>query len=157
MRRTGYAELSDSPEELGIVPQPPLELPLPQDVTGIALSDPAEIQVPALELRTAIAERRTLRKYSEAALTLDELAYLLWATQGVKKVTSRPVTLRTVPSAGARHAVAFELEDAGGVAFAKEFVCRRVVDGNVAQIQTDLMPLVDEIAGALHNGQRGKP
>jgi SagB-type dehydrogenase family enzyme len=104
MRRTCYAELSDSPEELGIVPQPPLELPLPQGVTGIALPGPAQIQVPALELRTAIAERRTLRKYSEAALTLDEMAYLLWATQGVKKVTSRPVTLRTVPSAGARHA-----------------------------------------------------
>jgi SagB-type dehydrogenase family enzyme len=27
----------------------------------------------------------------------------LWATQGVKKTTSRPSTLRTVPSAGARH------------------------------------------------------
>jgi len=39
-----------------------------------------------------------------AARPLEESAYLLGATQGEKKVTSRPVTLRTVPSAGARHA-----------------------------------------------------
>jgi SagB-type dehydrogenase family enzyme len=37
-------------------------------------------------------------------LTLNELSALLWFTQGVKEVTNRPVTLRTVPSAGARHA-----------------------------------------------------
>ena len=45
-----------------------------------------------------------MRKYTEQPLTLEELAYLLWMTQGVKEITSRPVTLRTVPSAGARHA-----------------------------------------------------
>jgi SagB-type dehydrogenase family enzyme len=104
IRRTSYPELSDSPEGSGIIPQPPLELPLPEGVVGMALPDPEQIKVPALDLRTAIAERKSLRKYSEAALSLEELTYLLWATQGVKRVTSRPVTLRNVPSAGARHA-----------------------------------------------------
>ena len=35
---------------------------------------------------------------------MEELSYLLWCTQGVKAVTPRPCTLRTVPSGGARHA-----------------------------------------------------
>ena len=37
-------------------------------------------------------------------LALEELSYLLWTTQGVKAVTDRPATKRTVPSAGSRHA-----------------------------------------------------
>lgn len=49
--------------------------------------------------------RTSKRKYTEAPLTLEELAYLLWATQGVKSVVGkeRKATFRTVPSAGARH------------------------------------------------------
>ena len=49
--------------------------------------------------------RVSRRKYTEASLTKDELAFLLWATQGVKEVIGgkRKATLRTVPSAGARH------------------------------------------------------
>jgi SagB-type dehydrogenase family enzyme len=44
-----------------------------------------------------------LRDYSDDPFTVEELSFLLWCTQGVKEVTSRPSTLRTVPSAGARH------------------------------------------------------
>ncbi|MGB8455860.1 MAG: SagB/ThcOx family dehydrogenase [Anaerocolumna sp.] len=49
--------------------------------------------------------RTSKRKYTEASLTLDELAFLLWATQGVKQIAGRErkATFRTVPSAGARH------------------------------------------------------
>ena len=57
-----------------------------------------------MDLRTAIEARRTLRKYAEIPLTLEETAYLLWVSQGVKHVSNRPSTARTVPSAGARHA-----------------------------------------------------
>jgi SagB-type dehydrogenase family enzyme len=56
-----------------------------------------------LDLTLSMGERKTVRKYDQKALNLEELAYLLWYTQGVKRVTPRPVTLRTVPSAGARH------------------------------------------------------
>lgn len=41
--------------------------------------------------------------YAPASLALAEISYLLWCTQGVMKAT-RGATLRTVPSAGARHA-----------------------------------------------------
>jgi SagB-type dehydrogenase family enzyme len=104
MRRTCYPELSDSPQKLGIIPQPQLELPVPLGVEIIDLPKTDQIQVPALDLREAIEERKTLRKYATTPLTLDELTYLLWVTQGVKRISSRPSTVRTVPSAGARHA-----------------------------------------------------
>jgi len=55
-----------------------------------------------ISLNEAIYERRSRRKFSDETLSLDELAYLLWATQGVRKKTDK-ITLRTVPSGGARH------------------------------------------------------
>ncbi len=105
MRRTRYSEISQSPQDQGIIPQPPLELPIPEGVTLIDLPHPSTFSVPALDVRTAIEDRRTLRKYAETALTLNELSYLLWVSQGVKRISSRPSTARTVPSAGARHAL----------------------------------------------------
>ena len=85
-------------------PQPPLEWAAPADAERIALPDPAELKMPAADLRSIIEQRRSVRKYSAEALTLGELSYLLWMTQGVQEMTDRPITLRTVPSAGARHA-----------------------------------------------------
>jgi SagB-type dehydrogenase family enzyme len=38
-------------------------------------------------------------------ISLTELSFLLWATQGVRKKLDRGHALRTVPSAGARHAL----------------------------------------------------
>ncbi len=52
---------------------------------------------------TCIAERKSRRKYSTANLTLNELAYLVWATQGVRMALSTGRHYRTVPSAGSRH------------------------------------------------------
>lgn len=45
----------------------------------------------------ALHERRSVREYTGASLTLAELAQLLWAAQGV----TTPDGLRTAPSAGA--------------------------------------------------------
>jgi SagB-type dehydrogenase family enzyme len=52
----------------------------------------------------ALEQRCSVREYSAEPMSLAELSFLLWATQGVKEVTDRPATLRPVPSAGARHA-----------------------------------------------------
>jgi len=102
--KTHYANISPSPQSSGTVPQPPLELPIPDGAALIQLPSPAEITMPDMDLRTAVEARRTIRAYSEEALTIEELTYLLWVSQGVKRVSSRPSTARTVPSAGARHA-----------------------------------------------------
>ncbi len=86
------------------LPQPPLELPYPADHPLIALPEPDQLRMPDVDMRAAIEERITVRHYSDEPLSLEELSYLLWVTQGVRQVTARPVTLRNVPSAGARHA-----------------------------------------------------
>jgi len=104
MVKTRYKNISPSPQNSGLVPQPPLELPIPEGEPLITLPQLAEITVPAMDLRDAIEQRRTVRAYSDTPLSLEELTYLLWVSQGVKRVSSRPSTARTVPSAGARHA-----------------------------------------------------
>lgn len=86
------------------LPQPPLELPYDAAARLITLPQPGNIHHPPASLWETMAKRATLRRYANAPLRLEELALLLWYTQGVKEVTARPVTLRTVPSAGARHA-----------------------------------------------------
>jgi SagB-type dehydrogenase family enzyme len=48
--------------------------------------------------------RRSHRKYSAEALSLAELSFLLWATQGVQEIVKDgESSRRTVPSGGARH------------------------------------------------------
>lgn len=56
-------------------------------------------------LTELIEQRQSRRKYTKEPLTLDELSYLLWACQGVRKFAGkyRQVTFRNVPSAGSRH------------------------------------------------------
>ncbi len=103
MLKTRYEYLEESAQNRGL-PQPPLELDYPPDAPLVVLPDARGLNIPAKDLLEAINARTTVRNYSETPLTLDELSFLLWCTQGVKRVSQRPVTLRTVPSAGARHA-----------------------------------------------------
>lgn len=103
MSKTRYQELQPSEQNRGL-PQPPLELPYPPEVSLIDLPKPEDLPEYGMEVRTAIERRQSLRQYQDEALSIEALTYLLWCTQGVKKITRRPVTFRTVPSAGARHA-----------------------------------------------------
>jgi SagB-type dehydrogenase family enzyme len=103
MRQTRKLEQPATAQDLGL-PQPPLELPFPADAQQISLPPLAETDIPTIDLLVAIEARHTHRKYSAQPISLAELSFLLWCTQGVKKISSRPATLRTVPSAGARHA-----------------------------------------------------
>ena len=103
LRNTYYEQLSVSAQSQGL-PQPPLEQPLGSDNTRVKLPAPNGLKIPGIDLRTAIENRRSQRRYADIHLTLEELSFLLWCTQGVKEVSRRPATLRNVPSAGARHA-----------------------------------------------------
>ena len=106
MEKTRYRHMGPSLQSQG-APQPPLETPVPEgkpvfDLPSFKLED-APAFAP-IDIRQAIELRHSIRSYTPASLSLSELSFLLWATQGVKQVTDRPVTLRNVPSAGARHA-----------------------------------------------------
>jgi len=101
MEKTKYQYLSES-DQVKELPQPPLDKPPKTELARIKLN-PVDKGIGKAGLLSTIEKRHSLRKYGKEALTLEELTFLLWTTQGVKQVTSRPATLRTVPSAGARH------------------------------------------------------
>jgi SagB-type dehydrogenase family enzyme len=83
---------------------PALQEPYPPEAQLIALPDPESFTLGGMSVREAIRARQSRRQFADAPLSLDELAYLLWATQGVRSVAASGVaTLRTVPSGGARH------------------------------------------------------
>ncbi|MBU5675568.1 SagB/ThcOx family dehydrogenase [Alkaliphilus sp. MSJ-5] len=104
MEKTKYKYLEESDQDKGL-PQPPLELGYEANSVLIDLPPVENINIKSIDLRKVIESRKSLRKYSKTALNIEELSYLLWSTQGVKQVVSRPATIRTVPSAGARHAI----------------------------------------------------
>lgn len=91
-------------------PQPAVTLECPPEAEVIALMPPDEITVGTMPLFQAIKQRRSRRRFSMAPLSFEELSFLLYATQGVhtvQKTRSGKIvnTLRTTPSAGARHAI----------------------------------------------------
>ncbi len=88
------------------IPNPPLQKPLGDDVELIDLPKiDRGVKIPNRDVFDVINKRRSRRKFVDLPLSIEELALLLWATAGVKRVVGdNYVTMRTVPSAGARHA-----------------------------------------------------
>ena len=82
---------------------PPVQKPVPPDSSIIPLANQDTWSIPPCDLQAAIANRESHRRFTAEPLSLDELAFLLWATQGVRKVLHEAAVLRTVPSAGCRH------------------------------------------------------
>jgi SagB-type dehydrogenase family enzyme len=91
----------ETDQEKGL-PRPLLELEYDKSIPLIELPKPKDMKLKDKSLRECIEKRRSVREYSSKPLTMDELSYLLWCTQGVKEVTPRNL-LRNVPSGGARH------------------------------------------------------
>ena len=85
------------------VPPPPLQKPYSPADALIDLAAPERLNIAGKTVFAAIKDRRTHRKFSRESLTLEELSFLLWATQGVHEIDKSGRTMRTVPSAGARH------------------------------------------------------
>jgi SagB-type dehydrogenase family enzyme len=90
-------------QRLGL-PTPSLEKPYPAGSQLIDLVAPADIHLATMPLIEAIRLRQSVRSYQATSLTLEELSFLLWATQGVRSVMKDGyATRRTVPSGGSRH------------------------------------------------------
>ena len=95
------AEVTDQQQKL------PSISPMKEKIGKGTISLPKDFQELTVQgnLLELIAERKSRRQYQEKPLTLLELSYLLWATQGVRNMAGHknPVTFRNVPSAGSRH------------------------------------------------------
>jgi len=98
-------DFSQTDQNRGIKP-PPLEKPFAEDAVRGDL--PRNVQfgkIGQIDLAAAIGNRESRRAYRRSPLSLDEMSFLLWATQGVKEKLDPGHALRTVPSAGCRHAL----------------------------------------------------
>lgn len=103
MEFTKYKYLEESDQVKGL-PQPPLVLEKedPENEV-IELPNPHEVKVKKKDITDVLYDRVSVRAYADKNLSLGDLSYLLWITQGIKSISKRPATLRTVPSAGCRH------------------------------------------------------
>jgi len=97
----GGAEV-ESDQQLKIQ-QPPLAK-APVSETRIALTRDFAAAVTETDYLTLLNERKSHRVYKPEAITQDQLAFLLWSTQGVTGIRGNNyAAIRPVPSAGARH------------------------------------------------------
>jgi SagB-type dehydrogenase family enzyme len=86
------------------LPPLPAQKPPPPDARLSDLVPPEELTVGTMPLVEAIRGRRSHRKYGPESLTLEELSFLLWATQGLTSLEAESQrSQRTVPSGGGRH------------------------------------------------------
>ena len=85
------------------LPQPPLaKAPMGGPVTDLP-SDFSALPT-GQDFLQIINRRKSHRIYTGEAISLTELSFLLWCTQGVKALRGKSyATLRTVPCGGARH------------------------------------------------------
>jgi hypothetical protein len=81
LEKTKYHHLGLSDQMRGL-PQPPLQQGYDAAASTIKLSQPETIQEESVNLREAIERRRSIRQYAQTPITLEELSYLLWCTQG---------------------------------------------------------------------------
>jgi SagB-type dehydrogenase family enzyme len=98
-------DFSQTDQNRGIDP-PPIEKTYPPGALRIDLVKPSEWkQIPKKDLASAIRNRQSRRVYKKEPLSLEEVSFLLWATQGVRGEPGGGHAYRTVPSAGCRHAL----------------------------------------------------
>lgn len=96
---------SGHPDQQQGIPHPPVQVEYPTKMRLIDLVAPENITIGQTPFIETIRQRKSHRKYSKEPLTLEELSFLLWATQGVNEIwRDGAATRRVVPSAGSRHA-----------------------------------------------------
>lgn len=95
------AEDTDQQQKLPYLP------PLKEKTAKEIISLPLDFQKTAGEqsLYSLIEKRESRRIFSQEPVSLKQLSFLLWASQGVRRYAGRfnQVTFRNVPSAGSRH------------------------------------------------------
>ncbi|MDA3916226.1 MAG: SagB/ThcOx family dehydrogenase [Deltaproteobacteria bacterium] len=88
------------------VPVPPIEKQSMDGANLIDLPDPGMWKnISEKDITMAICNRESRRVYLKQSLSLEELAYLLWCTQGLRGEVTHGHANRNVPSAGCRHSL----------------------------------------------------
>ena len=100
MKHVNPEVLSD--QNLGIQ-VPPQVKKAPINTSLVELPAPENIKLIKPTILDCIKDRASRRLFNDTPLSKQDLSYLLWATQGVRKqATDRPVHFKVVPSGGAR-------------------------------------------------------
>lgn len=87
-------------------PAPPRQKPYLENATLIKLTAVEDFSIGKMPLVDVLSKRKSRRKYTGESLTLPEISFLLWATQGVRKtsrIKGHPSNKRIVPSGGGIH------------------------------------------------------
>ncbi|MGB7789205.1 SagB/ThcOx family dehydrogenase [Methanoregula sp.] len=85
------------------VPEPPHELPVREGQKVIKLPNPKKFKVPDVSVRTAIENWEPVGFFARSSITMKELSYMLWCTQGFKRTVAETIQLRNIPSTGSRY------------------------------------------------------
>lgn len=101
--KSNFNEDSES-DQAKQLPQPPLQKPYDVNCQIIDLPKVDKGIIIKKDIYDCVIDRKSHREYLKKALTLEELSYLLWMTQGVKEIRGdNYATIRPAASAGARH------------------------------------------------------
>jgi SagB-type dehydrogenase family enzyme len=85
------------------VPEPPHELPVKKGQTVIKLPSPKRFKLPDVPVRKAIESFEPVGFFPRSSMDLKQLSYLLWCTQGFKKIVAESIEIRNSPSSGSRN------------------------------------------------------
>ena len=104
IKKTRYPDFSTVDMILRI-PEPPQGIPVPEGAKVIKLPSPKRIKVNSVAIRDALEQWEPEGFFSRSSITLKELSFLLWCTQGYRKIKDSEVTIRNVPSSGSRYPI----------------------------------------------------
>jgi len=97
------ADIIESDQERHIE-APPVQKGYSKDAKLIDLVSIEKLSIGKTPFVDVVKNRKSRRKYTDEAMTLDDVSFLLWAVQGIRQVGNKaPVTYRTVPASGGIH------------------------------------------------------
>ena len=97
------ADFSQTDQSRGI-DAPPIQKEYSPQQRKINLPEKEEWKsIKDINLRSVFERRQSRRRYNRLPMEMDELAFLLWSTQGLRQHIDSGHAYRMVPSAGCRH------------------------------------------------------
>jgi SagB-type dehydrogenase family enzyme len=98
-----YAKVVPESDESKNKPFPLFQKPFNETKKLIDLISPKKFEIGNISFSEVVNRRMSRRNYTDERISLEELSFLLWCTQGVKRAFKKKAgVMRTVPSAGAK-------------------------------------------------------